>query len=376
LFLNYYLRRKHLDKIYERYIMYQIKPQNPAIPPSPIQENNEMAFELDSENEFESEESSQEETSPSSYFLDTADILIKSGEIDESTKELQVCIFKIVDHGTTPYILYLLEYNPDTNHYGFVKPQEQEVTAESTMTQKLIAHYPFLSHESDETIGTLDDERLRGFSENDAKITALYDTTTFKTDLLEENPNYLWATIYEILGSTTIYGISVDPVVISHFTEIYDIHGYDYYTLKKSESEYIHSPYTLYLCQKRTTEEGMDGEGTTGAYENIKLDKESAILLYPRINHEKLDRFFLFSSDLLKTEDLVENVKIQRFAVFVDNDPKNAVLYIDGPDSENQSKMGHLYDGTLENDYNIVTFIEGGQQFWCIRNPNLFTPIE
>ena len=164
-----------------------------------------------------------------------------------------------------------------------------------------------------------------------------------------------------------IYGIPVDPIVVSHFTEIYEENNnYDYYTLKTSETEYIHSPYTLYLCQK----------GIDGVYENIKTEEDSVILLYPRINHEKLDRTFLFSSELLKEESLVEKVKIQRFAVFVDNDPKNAVLYIDGPNSENHTKMDHLYDGTLEKEYHIVTFIENGHQFWSIMNPSLFTPIE
>ena len=354
--------------------MYQIKPQNPQNPQninilhSPVQEKDpqepdEMLDDYENESEYENETEEQP-----AYFLDTADILIKSAEIDESTKELQACIFKIVDDGNIPYLMYLLEYNSDTNQYGFVKPQELEIQPESTMAQKLIAHYPFLSHNSDETIGTLEDDRLRGFSENETKITALYDTTTFKTDLLEENPeNYIWATIYEILGSQKIYGIPVDPIVASHFTEIYEENNnYDYYTLKTSETEYIHSPYTLYLCQK----------GIDGVYENIKTEEDSGFLLYPRINHEKLDRTFLFSSELLKEESLVEKVKIQRFAVFVDNDPKNAVLYIDGPNSENHTKMDHLYDGTLEKEYHIVTFIENGHQFWSIMNPSLFTPIE
>jgi len=372
--------------------MYQLKPQNRVIPPSPIQDNDLSESHEEFINEYESEDSSHEETSAHIYFLDTTDILIKSTEIDESTKELQVCIFKIVDHGTIPYLMYLLEYTSDTNTYGFVKRQDQEQEIpESTMTQKLMTQYPFLSHESDETIGTLEDDRLRGFSENDTKITALYDTTSFMTDLLEENPNYLWATIYEILGSQNIYGIPVDPAVISHFTEIYDIHGYDYYTLKTSETEYIHSPYTLYLCEKRTTgqgtteegtteegttEEGTTEEGTTGSYENIKVENDSAILLYPRINHEKLDRIFLFSSNLLHPGSLEENKQTLRFAVFVDEEPEISILYIDGPESENQSKMDHLYDGTLEKDYQIVTFIEGGQQFWSILNPRFFIPIE
>ena len=365
--------------------MYQLKPQNPNpnIPIQPIYEEPENNEYDDNERENDKTEDteSQEEEEKPTYFLDTADILIKSDEIDDSIKELQVCIFKIVDQGTTPYLMYLLEYNSDTNTYGFVKPQEQEIP-ESTITQKLIAQYPFLSHEADETIGTLEDERLRGFSENDTKITALYDITSFMTDLLEENPeNFIWATIYEILGSQKIYEIPVDPAVISHFTEIYDIHGYDYYTLKKSESEYIRCPYTLYLCEKRTTGEGTTGEGTTGegttgSYENVGLEKDSTMILYPRINHEKLDRVFLFSSNLLNPGSLEENKQILRFAVFADNDPKIPILYVDGPESENQSKMDHLYDGTLEKEYHIVTFIENGHQFWSIMNPSLFIPIE
>jgi hypothetical protein len=354
--------------------MYQLKPQTPIVETIPgYREPQKMTDDNEIESIYsENMEEESNENIESSYFLDTVNILIKSDEINESTKEIQVCIFKIVDHGTTPYILYLLEYNPDTNQYGFVKPQEQDIAIESTITQKLIIQYPFLSHEADETIGTLEDERLRGFTENDSKITGLYDTTSFITDILEENiENFIWATIYEILGSQKIYEIPVDPTVILHFTEINEKYGYDYYTLKKSESEYIRSPYTLYLCQKRTTEEVM-----AGAYENIKVDKDSSILLYPRINHEKLDRIFLFSSNLLHPGSLIENKEFIRFAVFVDEDPKISILYIDGPESENQSDLDHLYDGTLEKDYQIVTFIEGSQQFWSIRNPQLFIPIE
>ena len=349
--------------------MYHLKPQNPKIHVEPLHEEPEDNEYEEQYYDNETDDLNTEDTDEPSYFLDTADILIKSDEINESTKELQACIFKIVDQGNTPYLLYLLEYNGDTNQYGFVKSQEQEQEIpESTITQKLIAHYPFLSQDADETIGTLDDERLLGFSENDTTITALYDTTTFMTDILEENPeNFLWATIYEILGSQNIYGIPVDPTVTSHFTEIYEKHNnYDYYTLKKSESEYIHSPYTLYLCQK----------GTDGTYINVELNKYAMILLYTRIDHEKLDRVFLFSSNLLHPSSLEENVKFQRFAVFVDIDPKIPILYVDGPESENQSKMDHLYDGTLEKDYQIVTFIENGQQFWSIMNPRFFIPIE
>jgi hypothetical protein len=247
-------------------------------------------------------------------------------------------------------------------------PQEEApVEPKERIDELLDERYPFLAEGIDETIGTIEDDRLKGFYKNETGTTIVYDTTTFKKNLLEENPeNFIWATIYEILGSQKIYGIPIDPVIISHFTEIYEKYGYDFYTLKNSASDYIHSPYTLYLCQK----------GSNGTYENIKSDKESDILLYPRIDHEKLDRVFLFSSELLKEESLVEKVKVKRFAVFIENDPEIPILYIDGPESENKEKLDHLYDGTLEDNYQIVTFIENEKQFWSIRNPMFFIPIE
>ena len=315
----------------------------------------------------ESEGSYLSKQMKTNYFIDLTDILMKTDDVDISTKPLQVCIYKVSTHAVAPYLLYLMEYNPSTSTYQWAQPLSQEMSESTTLSQKIVAQYPFLTDDEDITIGTIDDERYKGFYDNDDSIVAVYDTTTFKKDLLEENENFLWVSHYEILFSQKVYNIPVDPAVIAFFMNMYDKYQYDFYHLKKegTTDEYIKSPYVLYLCKT--------GSSVSGTYENIgKLGEETRIF-YPRVDHKKLDRFFLFSSNLLNPGSHEENLKMMRFAVFVDNDPSLSILYIDGPD---EGDLEHLYDGTLGEEYTIATFIENEQQYWSVQNPAIFSPIE
>ena len=330
---------------------------------SELESQREPSYNIDSPIEEEGSYISKK----TSYYLDFTEILQKTEDIDD-TKPLYPCIFKVNNNGYAPYLLYLLEYDSTTKTYKWARGS-QEVPNGSSIFQKLLLQYPFLFNDTDERIGTIDDVRLKGFyTENPDHILAVYDTTTFKTDLLEENPDYIWATTYEILSSRNIYGIPIDESVISVFLDIYKTHKYDFHHLKRegTEDDYVRAPYTLYLCQKENS-----------TYSNVsKLEEDNIRILYPRVDHEKLDRFFLFSSDLIYPGSLEENLKIQRFAVFVDIDPTIHILFIDGTDAENNADLDHLYDGTLEPEPQIVTFIEDDKQFWSIRNPALFSQIE
>lgn len=300
------------------------------------------------------------------YFIDHTEILSKTDDIDISAKSIDICIYKVCTYDIAPYLLYLLEYNGSAYTWVQSTSQDDEST---TLSQKIVAQYPFLTDDEDVSIGTIDDVRYKGFYEREDSILTVYDTTTFKKDLLHENDEFLWVSPYEILCLQKVYDIPIDPSVISFFKTMYENFHYDFYHLKKegTEDEYIPTPYVLYLCQTGSN---------VGTYENVGKLGENAHILYPRVDHEKLDRFFLFSSNLLHSGSHEENLKILRFAVFMDLDPSISILYIDGPDAENQSDLDHLYDGTLETDYSIVTFLENGQQYWSVKNPEFFSQIE
>jgi len=302
------------------------------------------------------------------YILDTSDFLSKT--IDETDNmDLQVCAYKVIVDGYAPYILYLLEHDSESDSFVFPKGSIIE-DGDQTLLQKMVAKYPFLASEADENFGTIEDPLFRGFYHKESNIViATYDTTPFKTDLLEENENFIWVTPYEILGSNKVYGKSVNKMVIDFFVNIFEEsdEGIDFYHLKKKgTSEKVRSPYTLYLCQKGT---GFLGGG---GYENVKWVADMDYILYPRVDHPKLDRFFLFSSELIvDAGSLQGNKEFMRFLVFVDVDPEIRILY-----DEDSTKIDHLYDGTLEEEYQVVTFIEGGKQYWSVKSPEIFLAIE
>lgn len=331
----------------------------------PIAESKEDLIEESKEESMEESKEDIYTSNDTEYFVDTVNILNKLEEIEDNNRELQVCIFKTVVNGYSPYLLYLLEYDEERDSYIFPKQGSQEVDNDDTIIQKILSLYPFLADQPDETFGTVDDPLFKGLYEEEDKITFVYDTTTFKKDILEEDSNYIWATTYEILGSQLIFGKTVDKSVIDLFNSIYEKHdnSLDFHHLKNVETnEYMRTPYTLYLCKK-------NGDN----YENIKHSDENTQILYPRVDHEILGRFFLFSSKLLKEGSQIENLEFQRFVVFIDIDPSISILYVDS--EENENKMNHLYDGTLEKEYQIVTFIENGQQYWSVKSPELFEPI-
>jgi len=357
----------------------------------------------DVEDDFESDDADEDETADSddddkeihaspifykynkkTYTVDNANFLQRNfSSIDpESTTEMNMCIYKCIQSGCTPYLLYLMVYDEKTKSLIFPKynisTEIQEESAEETESrvldhfkQTLFDIYPpaIALNNTEDAVDIYTEELFRGFyvHENN-NITMVYDATKIAVPLSDDK-EYYWVTPYEMFASKTVHGLSVDPHVIFEIASADGSLDKNFYHLKDvATNELVKDPYVLFLCKPRESSSSiLNLFGDSSEFENIEpMDENDSVIqiIYPRINNPKIGTYTFFSS---KT-----NIKgAKRFAVFVDIDGLSP-LYIEPVDSD---KLNHLYDPENIEASTAITYMNGSQQIWCIKSPYYFSEI-
>jgi hypothetical protein len=313
--------------------------------------------------------------------------------------KMNLCIYKCIRNGCTPYLLYLMIYDDLTKtyllpNYNIILLDNQIPTSNSLsgnesidesvdsieenimnfFKEKLFDIYPPNTNkinydDFEDSTDIYNEELFKGFFLHENEITMVYDATHINIPL--ESNNYCWVSPYEIFISKKVKSISISDSVEKIFDEISlsgSQNNVDFYHLKDVISNrIIKTPYILFMCKQ--IEPSKSGfmlfdlfntkkmEYSTVEYEN---DNENESIIFPTIQHPKLGNYTFFSSLPLKTSNLVK-----RFAVFVDMDELNP-LYLEP--SENDTLLTiYDFDKDIE-QYTSVTFIEKSIQFWCVKS--------
>ena len=357
------------------------------------EEEDEEEEEEEEEDEQEDEEEEEEEDiSPifykyneTTYTVDNANFLQRNFDTIETVSMMNICIYKCIRSGCTPYLLYLMVYDNKTNTLIFPKytissvsegsEEELESGVLDEFKRILFDIYPPSDTNSlnpEESVDIYTEEFFRGFFENKNKdITMVYDATRITVPLADDK-EYYWVTPYEMFASKSVHGITVDPKVLVEIASADGSLKKEFYHLKDVKANtLVKDPYILFLCKPDTSSGILSTIGSTFGfspeYENIEsVDSEEQVrILYPRIKHDKIGTYTFFSSS--------SNAKnAERFVVFVDIDGLSP-LYLEPGDID---KLNHLYDpGNMELS-TAITFMNGSQQIWCIKSPFYFSEIK
>ena len=335
------------------------------------------------------------------YMIDNEKFLQKRFDDIKSdiSYKMNLCIYKCIRNGCTPYLLYLMIYDDLTKtyllpNYNIILLDNQIPTSNSLsgnesidesvdsieenimnfFKEKLFDIYPPNTNkinydDFEDSTDIYNEELFKGFFLHENEITMVYDATHINIPL--ESNNYCWVSPYEIFISKKVKSISISDSVEKIFDEISlsgSQNNVDFYHLKDVISNrIIKTPYILFMCKQ--IEPSKSGfmlfdlfntkkmEYSTVEYEN---DNENESIIFPTIQHPKLGNYTFFSSLPLKTSNLVK-----RFAVFVDMDELNP-LYLEP--SENDTLLTiYDFDKDIE-QYTSVTFIEKSIQFWCVKS--------
>ena len=335
------------------------------------------------------------------YIIDNEKFLQKRFDDVKSdvSYKMNLCIYKCVRNGCTPYLLYLMIYDDLTKTYLLpnhddVLSDNQTPTSDSSVDEsvdesvdsieenvmnffkeKLFDMYPpntnKMNHDDfEDSTDIYDEELFKGFFLHENEITMVYDATRINVPL--ESNNYCWVSPYEIFVSKKMKSIPISDSVEKIFDEISSSSGsqnnVDFYHLKDVISNrIIKTPYVLFMCKQIESSKSRfmlfdlfntkKMEYSTVEHES---NNENESIIFPTIQHPKLGNYTFFSSLPLKTSNLVK-----RFAVFVDTDELNP-LYLEP--SENDALLT-MYDFDKDTQqYTSVTFIENSIQFWCIKS--------
>jgi hypothetical protein len=335
------------------------------------------------------------------YMIDNEKFLQKRFDDIKSdiSYKMNLCIYKCIRNGCTPYLLYLMIYDDLTKtyllpNYNIILLDNQIPTSNSLsgnesidesvdsieenimnfFKEKLFDIYPPNTNkinydDFEDSTDIYNEELFKGFFLHENEITMVYDATRINVPL--ESNNYCWVSPYEIFISKKVKSIPISDSVEKIFDEISlsgSQNNVDFYHLKDVISNrIIKTPYILFMCKQ--IESSKSGfmlfdlfntkkmEYSTVEYEN---DNENESIIFPTIQHPKLGNYVFFSSLPLKTSNLVK-----RFAVFVDTDELNP-LYLEP--SENDTLLTiYDFDKDIE-QYTSVTFIEKSIQLWCVKS--------
>lgn len=319
------------------------------------------------------------------FIIDNEKFLQKRFDDIEPNKEynMNMCIYKCVRTGCSPYLLYLMIYDESTKTYilpkysnileGSQKDNTDEVEESiiNKFKESLFEIYPPSKYESlEETTDLYDEELYKGFFLHENELTMVHDATRINVPLASNK--YHWTSPYEIFVSKKIKSIPISTTVEKIFNEITtsSSNPFDFYHLKRSSNNsLVKTPYVLFMCKKSESTgsgfllfDAFNTKKTT--YETVEYS-ENETIIFPTIQNENLGNYTFFSSFPFSQSNLVK-----RFAVFVDTDELTP-LYVEPNDDD---KLLHLYDVDAE-QYSSVTFIENDVQLWCIKSPLYFSEI-
>jgi hypothetical protein len=318
------------------------------------------------------------------YIVDTDPFLQKNFDnVDpEINYTMNICIYKCVRNGCTPYLLYLMIHDIETNtivlpNYkttsgGGGEPVEETENRilEDFKTRLFNIFPPEIYEKTEETADIYNEDFFRGFyiDTKSESITFVYDSTRANVPLATDKP-YFWVTPYEMFVSKNINEIPIDEHVIREISSSLNgtLDKRFFHLTQMSDNSLVKDPYILFLCKK---EESFLGGmvGTDFTIENVTepLSNDTTInLIFPRINHPLIGNYTFFSS-------LPSTPGLKRYVVFVDIDGLNP-LYIENKDI---SLLDQLYSPENTNHYSAITFMHNLQvpiQVWCIKSPLHFS---
>jgi hypothetical protein len=322
------------------------------------------------------------------FTVSTEECLQKDFQVLNSQKEYTVhlCLYKVVLDSFQPYLTYYLnkkenlKYNINAIYefptYKFqlsaihnpLSPRTvKQMTGGAQDSDKFEAEFmeeiyqTVYSYCEDPQQLTSLDPYYRGFyiddnsenGENDDDIYVVIDVTR----LSMVSHDIVKATPYEILITRKLFETPIHRNVTDFFKKIKDESAdMDFYHVKREDSTYVESPYSLYMC--------MNG---IAVYENVSIASHDANksnnvqysqIIYPRIYHDKLGSTILLTTHAI---DPKQATNLQRYVVFAE---KQNTLYIE-PDSD--TTLDDIYlDNTPE--YSVITYFDksANRQYWSV----------
>ena len=366
-------------------------------------ESEESESEESESEESESEESESEEDQVNrntiyeydgkKYTIDNEKFLQKRFDDIEpdTTYKMNMCIYKCVRDGYSPYLLYLMKYDEVTKSY--ILPNESEIQLGSIqdddsvdkVEEKIMNIFketlfniypPNELKSSEESTDLYDEELFKGFFLHNKtnEITMVYDATRVNVPL--ESSIYCWVSPYEIFVSKKMKSISISETVETLFDEIAEASSnrHDFYHLKQlPENTIVKTPYILFMCKQNESSSGsgfllvdlFNTKKTSYISVEASIDEiELETIVYPNVQHPFIGNYTLFSSFPFTSSNLVK-----RFVVFVDTDDLHP-LYVE----PTENTLTTLYDVNKE-QYTSITFIENETQIWCIKSCEFFTEL-
>jgi len=310
----------------------------------------------------------------------------------ETTYKMNMCIYKCIRTGITPYLSYLLKYDDQTKtyilpNYAEIQPASDSASQEESVEdveerymnvfkETLFEIYPpSETLPSEESTDLYDEDLFKGFFLNDNEITMVYDATRVNSQL--DSNMYCWVSPYEIFVSQKMKSIPISKTVEQTFDKIANdsSNRFDFYHLKQlPENTIVKTPYILFMC-KGDSSYGFSildifnsNKITYSTVETSDSDSETETetIIYPTIQHPSVGNYTLFSFSPFSTSNLVK-----RFAVFIDTDDLHP-LYIQPNEND---KLLTLYDIDAE-QYTSITFIENGSQMCCVKSPMYFSEMQ
>ena len=310
------------------------------------------------------------------YIVDTDPFLQKNFENvnPEINYSMNLCIYKCVQNGSTPYLLYLMVHDTESEtlvfpHYktsvggGSDEPMEEtEDRVLEDFKKRLFDLFPpDVYNDSEDATDIYTEDLFRGFYLEENDISFVYDATRVNVPLASDKP-YYWVSPYEMFVSKRINHLNVDETLIRTISSSLNgvIDKRFYHLTRLSDNSLVKDPYVLFLCKP------VDSMFSGVAIENVSeplSDQNTENLLFPRIQHPLLGHYTFFSS-------LPASDGLSRYAVFVDTEGLNP-LYVEKDDS---AILDHLYSPENTTRYSAVTFFYNSvQQVWCIKSPYYFS---
>ncbi len=245
--------------------------------------------------------------------------------------KMHLCLYKIDMTLRLPFVKY---YFKKENNYVFPSKQIEmrnmidSISKGSDNTIDSIFYNQIEDLYESITNSKLVKEKYRGFLENDNNDVFVF--IDISEELFDLADDYEYLIVDEILNIRTVKNIDININIIQLFKDYVFLQR-----LKTKEGIKVQFPKIGYICNLKQD----------GGYENIlKQDEESVLLLYPKIDLEKLKNVYLFSSIPLS----VENMHLLfRFACFIEN--------FDGEDMDNK------------------TFEENEITYYVLKSNDLFT---
>ena len=246
--------------------------------------------------------------------------------------KMHLCLYKIDMTLRLPFVKYFFKKE---NNYVFPSKQVEMRNMIDSISRNTDNNIDSIFYNQIEdlyqsvTNTNLVKEKYRGFLENNNNDIFVF--IDISEELFDLNNEYEYLIIDEILNTKMVKNVDIDINIVELFKKYVFLQR-----LKTIEGIKVQFPKIGYICKSNTD----------GGYENIlKQNEESVLLLYPKVEFEKSNKVFLFSSIPLS----VENMNLLfRFACFIEN-----------------------FEGEENMDNEI--FEENEIQYYMLKNTDLFT---